>query len=250
VSLRGAGNDLLGAVRFLTRVPVPRTQASEDSLPRTLVWFPLVGLLVGGSAALVAKALGEHLARPVVALGVVTYLVLLTGGLHEDALADAADGFGGGWTRERILLILRDSRIGSYGALALALSLGARVLLLATMPPERVVGSLVAAAVLSRWTALPLAAWLPAARVENDGQGARISGKIPWTMVVVGTMMALVLAAFALHGRAVAAVLAVSVVTGATGYFYRRKIGGVTGDCFGATIQLAEIAVYVCGAWV
>jgi adenosylcobinamide-GDP ribazoletransferase len=250
MSLRTMPGDALAAVRFLTRIPVPDTSYDPDALVRSVVFFPLVGLLVGGMAVGVARVLDGHLARPVVALGVVLFLVLISGALHEDGLADAADGFGGGWTRERILLIMRDSRIGSYGAIALILSLGARVLLLGTMEPGRVFGTLVAAQVLCRWTVLPLSAWLPSARMENEGEGARLAGRISWTAVGVGTVIAFGLAGALLRWNAVGPVIAVSTIVWVTGWLYRTKIGGMTGDCFGTTCQLAEVMVYVCGAWI
>lgn len=246
--------DLVAAVRFLTRIPVPDTAYDADALARSVVFFPVVGLVVGGLAAGVMWFLDGHLARPVAALAVVLFLVLLTGGLHEDGLADAADGFGGGWTRERILLIMRDSRIGSYGAIALCFSLGARVLLLGTMAPGRVLATLVAAQVLCRWTVLPLGAWLPSARAESAGEGAgegaRLAGRVSWGAVAVGSALAFGMAGLLLRWNAVGPIVAVCVIAGVTGWLYQAKIGGVTGDCFGATCQVAEVAVYVCGAWI
>jgi len=249
MSLRTMPGDALAAVRFLTRIPVPDTEYDPAALSRAVVFFPVVGLLVGGLAVLVAKGLAGHLAQPVVALLVVVFLVLVTGGLHEDGLADAADGFGGGWTREKILLIMRDSRIGSYGALALIFSVGLRVLLLGTMAPGRVAGSLVAGAVLSRWTVLPLSAWLGSARAEGEGEGARLAGKTPWRMVLAGSFLAFGSVGWILGGRSWLPILAVVTIAWVTGVFYRTKIGGMSGDCFGATCQLAELVVYVCGAW-
>ena len=242
--------DMLAAVQFLTRIPVPDTVYDPGALARSVVYFPVVGLLLGGLATGLAKMLQGHLARPVVALAVVLFLVLVTGGLHEDGLADAADGFGGGWTRERILLIMRDSRIGTYGAIALCLSLGARVMLLGTMAPGRFIGTLVAAQVLCRWTVLPLSAWLPSARVDAQGEGARLAGKTSWAAVGVGTAVAFGIAAFLLRWNAIGPVVAVCAIAWVTGWLYQAKIGGVTGDCFGATCQVAEVTVYVCGAWI
>ncbi|RXH56914.1 adenosylcobinamide-GDP ribazoletransferase [Granulicella sibirica] len=242
--------DLVVAIQFLTRVPTPRVEYSPDALARSVMWFPLVGLLIGGSAALVAHLLTPHVARPVVALAIVFYLILLTGALHEDGLADAADAFGGGWTRDRILAILRDSRIGSYGAIALIVSLAARVLLLGTMPPGNVVGYLIAAHVLCRWTTLPLSTFLPAARAESDGQGARLARRTTLTTLYLGSALTLLIVGITLRLHSIAPILAVAAIAVISARFYQYKIKGVTGDCFGATNQLAEIAVYLCGAWI
>src|SRR5580704_8910802 len=102
-TLRGFGSDFLAAVQFLTRIPVPTPPYSADSLASAVKFFPVVGLLVGASAALVHLLLAPHLQRTVVAGLVLTFLSLITGLIHEDGLADAADGFGGGLNRDKIL---------------------------------------------------------------------------------------------------------------------------------------------------
>jgi adenosylcobinamide-GDP ribazoletransferase len=174
--------------------------------------------------------------------------VLITGGLHEDGLADTADGFGGGWSKEQILLILRDSRIGSYGAIALTLSLLARWLLLASLPLHHFAAYVISAHVLSRWSSIPLSYFLASAR-EGDGQGARIARLTSVSSFITGTILTCTIVFFALRRAAlIPAIVSVLVVT-LSGIFYWRKIGGVTGDCFGATNQLTEIAVYFCGVW-
>lgn len=252
--LRRAVSDLLAAVQFLTRLPVPSPPYRPDGLSRALPYFALVGGLLGAVAAAVDVLLRPHLREPLPALVTVVFLVLITGCLHEDGLADAADAFGGGWGREQILSILKDSRIGSYGAAALALSLFARVALLAVMPVERVLGCLIAAHVLCRWTTLPLSFFLPPARTAEDlaaqGQGARLARLTTRRTMIVGTVVSFALAIVALRLRAVAAIAGGVLLTCGTGVYYKRRIGGVTGDCFGATNQIAEIWVYVCGAWI
>ena len=249
MSARQLWQDLLVAVQFLTRIPLPALEFRDDSLARASVFFPIVGLLIGATAGGLFRLLEPHLARVVVALLVVVYLILLTGSLHEDALADAADGFGGGHTKDRILAIFRDSRIGSYGAIAIVLSIAARVLLLTTMPFQYVVTYLIAAHVLCRWTILPLGWALPSARAENDGQGARLAQRTSRSTLLLGTFIAFALAFLVLRRQAPAPILAATLVTWLSGRFYRSKIGGVTGDCFGATVQTTEIAVYLCAAW-
>ena len=241
--------DLLTAIQFLTRLPVPELPFAPDSLARSTKFFPLVGLLIGGIAAAIAHLLTPHLTRPVAALTVVLSTVLLTGGLHEDGLADAADGFGGGHTPARILAILRDSRIGTYGALALLFSVAARTLLLASISPQYLTAYLIAAHVLCRWTTLPLSRWLPPARGPEDGQGARIANLTSTSSLWIGSLLALAVTLLALRQQAAIPLLLAAALTYLTGRFYRAKIGGVTGDCFGATNQLVEVAVYLCGAW-
>lgn len=245
---RKLGEDVVTAFQFLTRVPMPAVPYEPDSLSRAVRFFPFVGLVIGGGAALLHKLLLPHLNQPLAALLVLVYLVLVTGCFHEDGLADIFDGFGGGWSRDQVLLILKDSRIGSYGATALVLSLLARYLLLASLPAQHFAAYLISAHVLCRWSTLPLSYFLAPAR-EQEGQGARIAKLTSLPSLIFGTLFSFAIAAFALQRSAVAPVSVAVLTALLSGWFYSRKIHGVTGDCFGATNQLVEIAVYFCGAW-
>ena len=247
--IRRLGEEVVVAFQFLTRIPMPAIAFESDSLSRAVKFFPLVGLVVGTGAVLLQKLLTTHLPNPLVSLIVLTYLVLITGFLHEDGLADAADGFGGGWTKDRVLAILRDSRIGSYGASALVLSLLARYLLLSSMPMEHFAAYVISAHVLCRWSSLPLSYFLPAAR-EHEGQGARIARLTSLSSLLFGSIFTAAIVVFALRRASVQPLLASLVLVALSGWFYYRRIDGVTGDCFGATNQLTEIAVYFCGVWI
>jgi len=247
--IRNLGWELATAFQFLTRLPMPSVTFEEDSLSRSVKFFPLVGLAVGSGAALLQSVLIVHLARPLTAFVVLTYLVLITGCLHEDGLADTADGFGGGWTKDRVLAILRDSRIGSYGAIALVLSLMARYLLLASLPMERFIAYVISAHVLCRWSSLPLSYFLPPAR-EQEGQGARIAKLTSFSSLLFGSALSTAIVIFALRRSSVAPLLVAPLIVLVSGWFYNKKIGGITGDCFGATNQLTEIAIYFCGVWI
>jgi adenosylcobinamide-GDP ribazoletransferase len=197
--------------------------------------------------------LAPHLSRMATAFVVVVYSVCVTGGLHEDGLADVADAFGGGATREKILNILRDSRIGAYGGIALVLSLIGRIILVESIPLRHVSAYLVTAGVLSRWTPLPLSYWLRPARAGTttpDGQGARIAHLTTTASLTLGTVFTIAVAVVLLRAQAPAPILATTAVTWLTACYYKDRIGGVTGDCFGATIQLTEISVYLCGAFI
>ncbi|HZD50107.1 MAG TPA: adenosylcobinamide-GDP ribazoletransferase [Silvibacterium sp.] len=251
--LRQGWFDFLSAVQFLTRIRVPAQPYEADTLSRSVKFFPVVGLLIGLGGALLHFLLAPHFPALIVALVIVIYFVLITGCMHEDGLADAADGFGGGWDREKVLAIMRDSRIGTYGATALALSLLARLLLIASLPATRAEVYLVAAHVLCRWTTLPLSFYLPPARDRGadqiDGQGARIARVTTRGGLIFGSLFTFVLVLAMLRIRGFIPVLAAASTTLVSGFYYRQRIGGVTGDCFGATNQLTEIAVYLCGVW-
>ena len=239
--------DIAVAFQFLTRLPVPPVTFAPDGLARSVKFFPLVGLLIGSGAALLEKLLAPHLGRPASAVVVLLYLVLVTGCLHEDGLTDVADSLGG-WNPEQRLAILRDSRIGTYGAAALVLSLLSRAILLAGLPLEHFTAYLISAHVLCRWSTLPLSYYLPAAR-DGEGQGARIASLTSASSLIIGSAFTLVTVVVALRRAAIAPVLSAIAIPLLSSIFYMRKFGGVTGDCFGATNQLTEIAVYLCGVW-
>ncbi|HEY1766247.1 MAG TPA: adenosylcobinamide-GDP ribazoletransferase [Terracidiphilus sp.] len=253
IQIRQLGFDLLAAVQFLTRLRVPSGPYDQESLARAVKFFPVVGFLIGSGNLLLYILLAPHLPLTIVALLVVVYLVAITGCLHEDGLADCADGFGGGWTADKVLVIMRDSRIGTYGAAALTLSLLARVLLIASLPRNQVAAYLLAAPVLSRWTTLPLSFCLPPARERGkdqvDGQGARIARLTGSGSLILGSLFTFMVIFPLLRIRALGPALASAGIALATGLYYKHRIGGITGDCFGATNQLAEIAVYLCGVW-
>ena len=246
--IRRLGNEMVVAFQFLTRIPMPAIPFEADSLSRATKFFPLVGLVVGSGAVLLQRMLTFHIKGPLAALIVLLYLVLITGCLHEDGLADTADGLGGGQTRDQMLAILKDSRIGSYGATALVLSLLARYLLLASLPLEHFAAYVISSHVLCRWSSLPLSYFLTPAR-EQDGQGARIAKLTSLASLIFGSVFSFAVVVFALRWSALAPALAAILTVVFSGWLYARKIGGVTGDCFGATNQLTEIAVYFCGVW-
>jgi adenosylcobinamide-GDP ribazoletransferase len=239
--------DIAVAFQFLTRLPVPPLTFAPDGLARSVKFFPLVGLVIGSGAALLQKVVGPHLGRPLSAVVVVLYLVLITGCLHEDGLADVADSLGGR-TAEQRLTILRDSRIGAYGAAALVFSLLSRAVLVAGLPMEHFTAYLISAHVLCRWSTLPLSYYLPPAR-ESEGQGARIAKLTSTPSLIIGSIFTIVTVVVVLRRAAIAPLLSAIAIPMLSSFFYMRKFGGITGDCFGATNQLTEIAVYLCGVW-
>lgn len=239
--------DLLVAFQFLTRLPLPSVDFRPDSLSRSVKFFPIVGLVIGVGGSWLQRPLAPHLSRQLSALLVLVFFILVTGALHEDGLADTADGLGGGWNREQMLAIMRDSKIGAFGAIALAFSLLLRFSLLSSLPLNRFTSYLVSAQVLCRWTALPLGYFVPPAR--QDGQGARIAHKTSGGSLILGTGISIAIVAFLMRTTCWIPILTASAVAILTALYYWRRLGGITGDCFGATNQLTEIAVYFCGVW-
>lgn len=237
---------VLIALQFCTRIPIRLKYEPSDSLAESQAFFPVVGLLLALFVSLVHHVLMQRLDAALTSTIVLLLLVLLTGALHEDGLADAADGLGGGWTREQALTIMRDSRVGSYGAIALVFSLLLRWELIARLPATRFLPVMITAQVLCRWSTLPLSYWLPPAR-EQDGQGARIAQQTSIRTLVTGSVITLLIVTFALGTKAWKAAAVTILVCLLSGLYYRHRLGGVTGDCFGTTNQITEIAMYLVG---
>jgi adenosylcobinamide-GDP ribazoletransferase len=238
--------DLLTAFQFCTRIRMPSMQSHAESLSDSLRFFPFVGLALGLIAGLMHFLLLRILDPELTAALVLLSLVMLTGALHEDGLGDAADGLGGGWNREQVLTIMRDSRVGSYGVIALVFSLLLRWLLLSKISPAHFLSIVVTAQVLCRWSTLPLSYFLPPARAA-DGQGARVAQLTTRNSLLTGSLIALVIVGVAMRSGAWKPIVFACIVTLLSGLYYKKRIGGVTGDCFGATNQLVEIAVYFVG---
>lgn len=238
------GADLGRAVRFLTRLPVPAEPTAPPfaSLARALRLFPLVGAGLGAAAGLVLVAAADiglpPLAAALLAIGL---LVVVTGGLHEDGLADAADGFGAGRDPERTIAIMRDSRIGAFGTLALILIIGLKASALAALPPWTAMLALAAAGAGSR-AAIAAAAWLlrPA---RPEGLGAAMGR--PDDPVVAVALGLGTLAAILLLGptAGIVALAAGGLAATAMGWLAQRRIGGYTGDVLGAIQQLTETSM-------
>ncbi|MEM1414308.1 MAG: adenosylcobinamide-GDP ribazoletransferase [Myxococcota bacterium] len=232
------------ALQFFTRLPMPRDlDPTPEDLARASPWLPVVGGLVGGLLALVALSLA---ATPLVPGARVVPLllvgVLLTGAFHEDGLADAADGLFGGWTREDKLRIMRDSRIGSYGALAVVLLLGGRAGALLGSGPGAWPVMLVVAHVLGRWSTLPLLVSLPYARAEGAGPGKPLVEGTGAIQVVLGSTIALMIA-FAVGGNTGLAAMGIALaLTFTAARFLRQQLGGITGDALGAVNVVVELA--------
>lgn len=239
-ALAGYRQDLGAAIGLLTRLPLPRGLVPDG--PGAGAWaFPLAGLLIGalqgGLFALLLTGL-----PPMVAAGLVLgFGLLLTGGLHEDGLADCADGLGGGRSRAQCLELMRDSRIGAYGTLALILGLGLRWAALASLADMPLVALMLVGAV-SRMPMALIMATMPLAR--KDGAAAGVGGASPRAACAALGIAALV--AFSLIGWSglLLTLLPLLVVLPLT-WQASAKLAGYTGDVLGAAQQLAEIALLI-----
>ncbi|MGI3184410.1 adenosylcobinamide-GDP ribazoletransferase [Nioella aestuarii] len=235
--LHQISGDLRLAIGLLTRLPLPGQPDMARGAASAWAW-PLAGLapaLLAGLAIWLSAGFGAGLSAAL-ALAV---MAMATGAMHEDGLADTADGLWGGWTAERRLEIMKDSHIGTYGVLALILSVLARWSLLSGLiAADHALPVLLAAAMLSRVPMVALMAWMPPAR---DGGLSRAVGQPPLQAAAIGGAVALTLALILTGVAALWAALLVVAVAFALGMLAKAKIGGQTGDILGASQQLSEI---------
>ena len=249
------------ALGFFTRIPIPGSVSfSQQQLNHASRYFALVGLLIGALTALVFFTVASFSSLPVALVISMGFGFLLTGGFHEDGLADTADGFGGGWTQQQKLSIMKDSRIGSYGSLALWFVLTLKFLLLSdiafisahtnvTSPIILVMIALIAAHTLSRTLATLVMRCLPYVSDSEQAKSKPLAEHNSRTdrniSVFTGFIaVALVAGCFSLlHGLVM--MMALAFVLWLLITLFKKQIGGFTGDTLGASQQLSELTVYL-----
>jgi len=249
------------ALQFFTRLPIPAWVGFEASwLQHASRYFPLVGCVVGAIGAGVYFAAALVLPAPVAAVLSTAATIYATGAFHEDGFADACDGLGGGMTRERVLEIMKDSRVGAYGAIGIVCMLAAKLATLSMLPPPLAVAALLLAHPLSRLAAAALIWKLD--YVRGEGKAKPLAHRMSNAEFAIAFLSCALTAACLLAGgwMTPAAVLAAVLAAAAAALWLGRKLvlrlGGYTGDCLGAVQQLAEVLVYAAilatlghGAW-
>lgn len=231
---------LSAALRFLTALPFPDRPTTPVEMGRALIWFPAVGLGLGGVLLGLDRLLSAAFPPLLAAAGVVVALALLSGGLHLDGLADTCDAIGGGHTPEERLGILRDTYLGSFGAIGLFSVLSLKVLAVAALGTGERLPALLLFPVLSRWVMVAAVGAFPYAR--SHGSGLVFKQGATQMRVAVSTVAAAVIA-FALWGFAgLGLMAAVAVLALLLGAFLSRRQGGLTGDSYGAINEVAEVA--------
>jgi adenosylcobinamide-GDP ribazoletransferase len=234
---------LVAAFAFLTRLPVWRGPLRDVDLGRSVGFFPLVGLVLGFMLAGLAAALAGGMAPWLAAVLLAVLLAALTGGLHLDGFADVFDALGGGrGDRARMLEIMRDSRIGAHGAAALTLLLIAKVAALAQIAERRDLLALLAFGTIARWLAALLVVLFPYVRAE--GLGRAFNGEAGRTQVAIATGIAVVVVAM-LGTSLILPALGATAAVLAFAFWLHRRLGGLTGDVYGAAIELGEVVMLV-----
>ena len=242
----------LVAMQFLTRMPVPSVGGFQRRwLSQSLRYFPLIGGLVG-LANVAVWWLSSQLFPAIVAVGLMLAAsLLITGAFHEDGFADTCDGLGGGQTRDQTLAIMKDSRIGAYGAIGLCVLLGLKWSALVALPRVAFAVTVVAAHVVSRWCAIGLVWALPYARAGEDGKSRPFDGGLSGGQWLLSGLIGV--ATISIPVTALGAVTTSLAVAGAVGFvaaagsafaaaaYIKERVGGYTGDCLGAVQQLSEL---------
>jgi adenosylcobinamide-GDP ribazoletransferase len=242
---------LLTAVQYFTRIRVPAWVGhAPEGLTGAVRYFPAIGLIVGAGGAAVMWLAALVLPAPLPAIISTAITVLMTGAIHEDGLADTCDGLGGGATRERALEIMKDPRIGVFGAIALVLALLLKIATLSLMPLWTALAALVAAHAFSRFCAVLV---IFAGRYVGSADRSR-SAPVVQRVRIGDVLIAAVfgLPALVVFGaRAIVVVIVALMVAGLLSRWCVRRIGGYTGDTLGATQQVAELGCYLAllGKW-
>jgi adenosylcobinamide-GDP ribazoletransferase len=231
--------NLLGAVSFLTMIPVSGKIAPPG---RAAIFFPLVGAILGAAGAAIYIALSRALPSSIAALIVVAFWAAVSGVLHEDGLADAADAFRAGRSREKMTAILKDSRIGTYGAVAIVLSIVARWQAIEHLTSINIFAAFIAAQATPRAGIVALA-WV--SRPAGTGLGHAFASTLttPVALFAISQGIAAALACGIRPGLTI--ILGSYLILRVAQWYFYRRIGGVNGDCLGATEQILEIFILV-----
>ncbi len=240
------------ALTFLTRLPLPKSwMFGAEDIGRSTAVFPIIGVLFGGVSWLILKLFlwleigSKSLESLLVATLIIVVSVRITGALHVDGLADMADGFGGGRDKERILAIMRDSLIGTFGGVALILLFALKIIAIGILIERGKAESfLLIAPMIARWATVPLGKFLPYARREG-GLGQSVTDFVGWTELIVATAITAIFIFLIAHPNGFICWLIVCVSTAYVANLCLRKIGGMTGDTLGANSEISEVVVFL-----
>ncbi|GAA0468602.1 adenosylcobinamide-GDP ribazoletransferase [Parasphingorhabdus litoris] len=239
------------AVQFLTRLPVPwlnglTSKQARFGLSRAVIWFPLVGALVGAITAAVLVTSAHIWPRAVAVIIALAVEARLTGAFHEDAVADFCDAFGGGQDAESTLRIMKDSRIGSYGALGLFFAVGLRAALLIGLPQEVLIIAVVTSACFGRFLAVAIMASVAPVAMRDTGLAKDVGGHTGFSDLFFATVIAAPIIGFFAYLQPTAALLTLGV-SGVFFLWFRalllRRLKGSTGDCLGFAAYAGQLIV-------
>jgi adenosylcobinamide-GDP ribazoletransferase len=237
---------LFTAIMFYTRIPVPKsTGFSNDNLNKSSKYFPLVGIIVGGVGAVSFIGSNYLLSTQTSVLLSILSMIMLTGAFHEDAIADFCDGFGGGYTKKRILEIMKDSQIGTYGAVSLIVLIVLKVLLLSEINPKQIPFVIIAAHALSRVNPIILMYTSKYIRDDDSSKSKPVGEKKSVGVLIIAILLGIVPMFFLPYVVAPLIAITLILIMLYHRYYIHKKIGGYTGDILGALQQFSEIGFYI-----
>ena len=235
-----------GAIRFFTRLPVPGWVGhSAEALNQSARYFPAVGLLVGGIGALIYLGAALTWPQPVAVLLSMAATIYATGAFHEDGLADTVDGLGGGWEKLRILEIMKDSRVGSYGVVAMVLALLGKFTLLNGLDAALIPFALLAGHAFSRLCSTLLLATMDYVREDLLAKSKPLATRLSTGALLVALGSVIPVLFLLPIANVLSACCLAAISTFWLALKFRRWLGGYTGDCLGATQQVSEIFFYL-----
>lgn len=235
------------ALTFFTRIPSPLSSDmhSEDLLNRAAKYFSLMGWIVGGICAFVLWVGGLYLPHSISIVLSIIAGILVTGAFHEDGFADTCDGFGGGWTKERILDIMKDSRIGSYGAIGLVLILLTKYLLLSEILFHKLPWIIIAAHSISRLASTHCIFTSEYVGNLATSKAKPLCSQINRNEMLLGALFGIIPLLFLGSYLYFLTLIPVFITKWCMSRYFKKWIGGYTGDCLGAIQQVTEIVFYM-----
>ncbi|TLX72645.1 adenosylcobinamide-GDP ribazoletransferase [Labilibacter sediminis] len=234
------------ALMFITRIPVPKWVGySEENLNKCNRYFPLVGIIIGLFGALVYWCMHFIFPNNISVLLSMIATILLTGGFHEDGFADVCDGFGGGWTKEKILEIMKDSRVGAYGMIGTILLLLLKFLAICSIPESLIIPALIAAHSISRTFAVSTMFTLPYVREDELSKSKPVTKNLHksdfWIATITGIATLLIFNNWKIYFTIIPLIITKVWLD----KYFKKWIGGYVGDCLGTIQQLTEVVFYL-----
>jgi len=239
-------NLILTAFGFFTRIPVPFKLAfSQDNLNKCNRYLPLIGLVVGGISGLVFYLFALILPQSIAVILSMGASVLLTGAFHEDGFADVCDAFGGGWTKDKILTIMKDSRVGAYGAIGILLMLMLKFATLSEIPVSLWVKTSICGHVISRMMAVWTMHSLNYVREDESSKSKPITKALQIKDLLIAMVIAI--PSLLMFQEAIFFVILIPAFIAKHWLerYFKKWIGGYTGDCLGSIQQLTEVVIYI-----
>lgn len=238
-------NNFLLSLQFLTIINIKdNITIYEDRLGKAVIFFPVVGVLIGLILIIISRSLSLWLPIALTDAFILIALLIITGGLHIDGFADTIDGFAGGKDKEDILRIMKDSRIGTFGVAGLIMLLMTKYLAIQSLPIDSKYLILTVMPAFGRWSVLPMGFLFKYARTEG-GTGKAFAEHIKLKEFIIGTVLSLIIVISLLGVKGFLMITVVFIVTLLIGRYSEGKINGITGDVFGATIEINELIILI-----